>query len=263
MRGRSAKRLARERVDHRQPVDRVAEHLDAQHRLLVRRVHFDGVAAHPELAATQRDVVAVELQIDETAKDAAHVVVDADAEIEQLTLVFLGVAHAVDATDRRHHDGVAPGQQTRRGRVPQAVDLVVDRRVLLDVRVAGGDVCLGLVVVVVADEVLDPILREELAHLLRQLRGQRLVGRKDQRRPLHLLDGPRDRGALSGPGDAEQRLEPVTTLDALGQFGDGLRLVAGGLKIGDDLEVGHGVQSRVPNTRSLSCVWRLRTRIGS
>ena len=224
-----AERLAGERIDHRQPVDGVAEHLDAQHRLLVRRVHLDGVATHAELAAAECHVVAVELQVDQPAQDAAHVVVDADAEVEQLALVLLGVAHAVDAADRGDDDGVATGQQTGRGRVPQPVDLVVDRRVLLDVRVAGRDVRLGLVVVVVADEVLDAVLGEELAHLLRQLRGERLVGSQDQRRSLRLLDRPGDGRALARAGDAEQRLEAIAALDTLRQLGDGLRLIAGGL----------------------------------
>ena len=48
-----------------------------------------------------------------------------------------------------------------RGRVAHLVDLVVDRRVLLDVRVGRRDVRLGLVVVVVADEVADGVLGEE------------------------------------------------------------------------------------------------------
>ena len=74
---------------------------------------LDGVAAHAELAAAERHVVAVELQVDEAAQDAAHVVVDADAEVEQLALVLLGVAHAVDAADRRDDDDVAAGQQRR------------------------------------------------------------------------------------------------------------------------------------------------------
>ena len=81
--------------------------------------------------------------------------------------------------------------------VAQPVDLVVDRRVLLDVGVARRHVGLGLVVVVVADEVLDPVVGEELAELVGQLGGQRLVGRDHQRRALHLLDGPRDGGALA------------------------------------------------------------------
>ena len=116
--GELAQLLARERVDHGDAVDRVAEHLDAQHRFVVRRMHLDGVAAHTELATAKRHVVAVELQVDQAAQDAALVVVDTRMKLEQLPLVFVGVAHAVDTAHRRHHDGVAPGEQCRRGRVP-------------------------------------------------------------------------------------------------------------------------------------------------
>ena len=207
-----AQRLAGDRVDDRQPVDRVAEHLDAQHGLLVRRVHLDRVAADPEPAAAEHGVVAVELQVDEPAQDVAHVVVDADVEVEHVAPVLLGVAHAVDAADRGDDDDVAPGEQGGRRRVAEPVDLVVDRRVLLDVRVARRDVRLGLVVVVVADEVLDPVVGEELAHLLGQLGGEALVRGEDQRRPLGVLDGPGDRRRLARPGDAEQRLEAVAAL---------------------------------------------------
>ena len=222
-----AQLLAGERVDRGDAVDRVAEHLDAQHRLLVGRVHLDRVAADAEVAAAERHVVAVVLHVDEPAQDVAHVVVDADVEVEQVALVLLRVAHAVDARHRRHHDHVAAGEQCRRGRVAEAVDLVVDRRVLLDVGVARRDVRLGLVVVVVADEVLDPVVREELAHLLRQLRGERLVRGEDQRRPLRLLDRPGDRGRLARAGDAEQRLEALAAVDAGRQLGDRRGLVAG------------------------------------
>ncbi len=151
--------LAGERVDDREPIDGVAEHLDAQHRLLVGRMDLDGVAPHPELAPPERQVVAVVLEIDELAQDRPLVVVDPGVQLDQVAPVLLGVAHAVDAADRGHHDGVAPGEQRGGGRVAEPIDLVVDRRVLLDVGVARGDVGLGLVVVVVADEVLDPVVR--------------------------------------------------------------------------------------------------------
>ena len=153
-----------------------------------------------------------------------------------LALVLLGVAHAVDAADRGDDDDVAAGEQAGRGRVAQPVDLVVDRRVLLDVRVARRDVRLGLVVVVVADEVLDPVVGEELAHLLGQLGGEGLVGGEDQRRPLDLLDRPGDGRALARAGDAEQRLEAVAAQDAGAEALDRLRLIAGGAEVGDDAE---------------------------
>jgi len=59
--------------------------------------------------------------------------------------------------------------------VPEAIDLRVDRRVLLDVEVAARDVGLGLVIVVVGDEVLDRVLGEVGAELVAELRGERLV----------------------------------------------------------------------------------------
>ena len=231
-----AQLLAGERVDGGDAVDRVAEHLDAQHRLLVGRVDLDRVAAHPEVAPAERHVVAVVLHVDEPAQDVAHVVVDADVEVEQVAAVLLGVAHAVDARHRRHDDDVAPGEQRRRGRVAQPVDLVVDRGVLLDVGVARRDVRLGLVVVVVADEVLDPVVREELAHLLGELRGERLVRRQDQRGSLRLLDRPGDGGRLARAGDAEQGLEALAAVDPGRQRLDRGRLVARRGEVGHDPE---------------------------
>ena len=154
-----------------------------------------------------------------------------------------GRAEAVDRRHRRHDDHVAAGQQRARGRVAQPVDLVVDRAVLLDVRVGGREVRLGLVVVVVADEVLDPVLREHLPELGRELRGQRLVRREHQRGPLRLRDHVGDREALPRTGDAEQGLEPVAVVEAAAERGDRFRLVARGLHIGDEIEERHGVES--------------------
>ena len=93
--------------------------------------------------------------------------------------------------------------------MPEAIDLVVDRRVLLDVEVLRRDVGLGLVVVVVADEVLDGVLGEELAELVAELGGQRLVVGDDQRRALDPLDHAGHRERLAGPGRAEQAAEPL------------------------------------------------------
>ena len=50
--------------------------------------------------------------------------------------------------------------------MPQSVDVVVPGRVLLDVEVSLRDVGLGLVVVVVGDEVLDGVVGEELRNSL-------------------------------------------------------------------------------------------------
>ena len=125
------------------------------------------------------------------------------------------------------------------GGVAQAVDLLVDRRVLLDVEVLGRDVGLGLVVVVVGDEVLHGVAGEVGAELVAQLRGQRLVVGDDQRRPLDGLDRRRHRHRLAGTGRAEQRLEALAGLDPLGKGLDGRRLIGGRDERAVKLECGH------------------------
>ena len=112
-------------------------------------------------------------------------------------MVALRRAQTVDARDRRDDDDVAPLEERTRRAVAQFIDLVVDRRVLLDVGVRRGDVCLRLVEVVVADEVADVIVREECLELARELCRERLVVGDDERRLLHLLDDLGDRVRLA------------------------------------------------------------------
>ena len=88
----------------------------------------------------------------------------------------------------------------------EPLDLLVDRGVLLDVDVALGDVGFGLVVVVIADEVADGVVREELLELAVELGGERLVVRHHQRGPVHPGDDVGHRERLARAGDAEQGL---------------------------------------------------------
>ncbi len=137
-------------------------------------------------------------------------------------------------------DHVAPLEQGMGRRVAELVDLVVPARVLLDVRVRTGQVRLRLVVVEVAHEVLDRVVREELPELGVELGGQRLVVGQDQGRLLMALDGLGDRERLAGAGRSEQRLVTESPGQSIGQSVDRLGLVAGRLEIGHQLEVGHG-----------------------
>ena len=139
-------------------------------------------------------------------------------------------------------------REERRGRgEPQPRDVVVLRRVLLDVQIGLRHVRLGLVVVVVGDEVLDRVAREELAELVAELRGERLVVRDDQRRLLHLLDDPGHRRRLAGRGRAEQRLVALTGAQAVGERRDRLRLVAGRDVRGRCLERRHAPEGYFPS----------------
>ena len=130
-----AEDLARERVERAEALDLVAEQLDADRVLLVDRDDLDRVATDPEGPAGEGDVVARVLDVDELAQQGVAVDGVADLEPHHALDVLLGGAEPVDARDRGHHDDVATGEQAVGGRVPQPLDLLVDRGVLLDVGV--------------------------------------------------------------------------------------------------------------------------------
>ena len=97
-------------------------------------------------------------------------------EQENLVLVLVGGPEPVDARDGCHDDHIPAREQAGGRGVPQPVDLVVDGRVLLDVGVGGGEVRLWLVIVVIRDEVLDPVVREEAPQLAASWAASDLFG---------------------------------------------------------------------------------------
>ncbi len=207
-------------------LDLVAPEVDAHGVVGIRREHVERVAAHAERAAFQLVVVAVVLDVDELVDDVVAIHLLLLVHEHGHARVVHRAADAVDARHRGHHDAVAPRQQGRRGRMAQLLHLLVDGGVLLDEGVGRGDVGLGLVVVVVADEVHHRVVREELLQLAGQLGRERLVRRHDQRGLLHGLDGLRHRERLARARHAQKRLVAQALLDPAGQLLDGLRLVA-------------------------------------
>ena len=207
-------------------LDLVAEERDAIRGLGVRRLDLDDVALHAEAPAPEDRVVARVLDVDQLAQHEIAVGLLAGGQEDDLLLVLLRRAEAVDARHRCDDDRVAAREQVRRRSVAQPVDVVVPRAVLLDVEVGLRHIRLGLVVVVVRDEVLDRVVGEELPELVAELRGERLVVRDDQRRALDLFDDPRHRRRLPRPGRAEQRLVALARADPVRQRLDRLRLVA-------------------------------------
>ena len=118
----------------------------------------------------------------------------------------------------------------------QLVDLVIDGGVLFDVSVRLRNICLRLIVIIIADEVPDIIIRKERLELTRELRSKRLVVRDDERRPLHALDDLCHRIGLARARRAEQHLCGHPVLDAACKIGDCLRLIAHRFKGSSDFE---------------------------
>ena len=202
------------------------------------REDLQGIAADAEGAALEIGVVALVMQLDQPAQQLLAVDLLSDGEGLGHGRIGLGRADAIDAGDRGDDDHVAPLEQRPGGRMAHAVDLLVDRAFLLDIGVGPRHIGLGLVVVVIGDEILHRVLGKEALHLAIELGGQRLVRRQDQGRALQMLDDMGHGEGLARAGNAQQDLVALLALEPRDELDDGLGLVAGGLVVGDDLE-GH------------------------
>ena len=153
--------LAEQRVDLREALDLVAPQLDAVGVVVVGGIDLDDVAAHAESAAPEIAVVALVQDLDQLGDDLVARDLLALFEHQQHAVVRFGRAEAVDAAHAGDDDAVAALEQRLGGGQAQLVELVVDGGFFFDVDVARRDVGFGLVVIVIADEVLDGVVGEE------------------------------------------------------------------------------------------------------
>jgi hypothetical protein len=229
--------VAGERIELLDILHDVAEQIDAPGTVLVvRREDVDNVAADAKGAAGKIGLGALVLQRHQVGDQLPLIDALALLQREGHRGVGLDRADTVDARHRGDDDDVVALQERPRRRMAHAVDLLVDRGVLLDVGVGPRHIGLGLVVIVIADEILDGVVGEEALELAIELRRQRLVRRQNDRRALRGLDHLGHGVGLAASGDAEQHLGAVVALDALDQFGDRGGLIALRLIFGSDHE---------------------------
>ena len=86
--------------------------------------------------------------------------------------------------------------------------------VLFDEKILPGDVGLGLIVIVVADEILDVILREKALKFAIKLRRERFIMRHYERGNSEALDDICHAESLTRAGNAEKSLVFVAALKA-------------------------------------------------
>ncbi len=112
-----------------------------------------------------------------------------------------------------------------RRRQPHLLDMLVDGRVFLDEQVARRHIGLGLVVIVVRDEILDGVLGKELPHFRVELRSQGFIGRQHQRGTSQPGDHIGHRVRFPRAGHAQQGLVHQSVPHAVDQRADRGRLV--------------------------------------
>ncbi len=227
-------------ADRLQPLDAlhlVAVELDADDRVLIGGVHLQQVAAQAELATAEIEIAPAVHHVNQPPRHRFQSRLLSHFQEDHLRQVFLRRAETVDAGDAGDDHDVTARQQRAGGSMSEAVDLLVDGGIFLDIGVGGRQIRLRLVVVVVADEVFHGVVRQEFLELVAQLRRQRLVVRHHQRRPADAGDDVGHGESLAGTGDAQQRLAEIAAAQARHELPDRLRLVAGGGIVGIKIEL--------------------------
>ena len=219
----------------------VTKELDP-HRDRVRRGRkdFDHVPAGPKGAPMEVRVIARILDLHKLGENLLPPDFFPLFQIEQHSVIDLWRAQAVDAGDRADDDHIVPLQERPRGRVPHLINRIVDRGIFRDVGVGLREIGLGLVVIVVAHEILDRVMGEELPEFLIQLSSQCLVVDQHQRGFLGSLDQVRHREGLAGAGHPQQCLMLPAGLHPGGELLNRLALIPAGREGGFELERSHG-----------------------
>ena len=198
--------FAEQRIDRGNRIYFFSPELNAKCLILITWIDLNDVTADAKSAALKIDVRAFILQLHQSLQQRLTLDARSRFEEKQHAVVSIWIAEAIDTRDAGHYNHIAPLKQGTRRRHSQAIDLLVNDRLLLDIDVAGWHVGFGLVVIVVRNKIFDRIFRKERLEFLVELRRERLIVGKNQRGALSLLNDAGNSESLSTAGYAEQDL---------------------------------------------------------
>ena len=220
-------RLARNRVELRDALHFVAEKGHSySHRRRARGEYLQAVAARAESAAHEVYIASFILYLDELVDDIVAFAGIPFAYRHDVLEILSRRAEPVYAGNGSHDYHVRTLAKRGSRRMAQFIYLVVDFDLLLYIGVGSGDIRFGLIIIVIADEIFDAVMREKLPEFVTKLRGEGFVVRDDERG----LAAPRyhvcHRKSLARTGHAEQYLRAFPFLDTLNEGVYSLLLVA-------------------------------------
>jgi hypothetical protein len=235
--GHLARDRPSERVEERDRIDRVIKELHA-HRLALGlcREDIDDIAAHTVVALSEIELVARVLHLGEAAQELPLLEPVTALQVQHHREIRLRITEPIDRRNGGDDDRVRALEECLGGGETHLLDVLVSRCILLDVRVGRRHVRFWLVIVVVGDEVLDRVVREESAKFTVQLCSKGLVVRENHGGPLHALNDLGCGHCFSASGDSEERLVRETLVYSLDELLDRLGLIPGGSVVGFELE---------------------------
>ena len=183
--------LASQRINPRNSIDVIAEKLHSISRFTARRKYINHVAFDAKRTARKVDIVTMVLNIHQLAQKFVLQTPLAALHRNRQIIIIRRRTKPIDAADARHDNHVAPCQQSVSSSMAQAVDFFVDCRIFLDIGIARRDVSFWLVIIKIADEIMNFVVGEKLFEFAEQLGSESFVVRQNQRRHVPLSDNVR------------------------------------------------------------------------
>ena len=242
---------ARERVKQLQAFNFVVKQFNANGQLrMFGRKHIDGVATHAKFATGEVVVVAFVLHAHQLRDHITLPHFVAGTHGHDHAVVAFGLANAVNGRHGGHHDHIASFQNAFGAAQTHLLNVLVDGAVFFNEQITLWHIGFGLVVVVVADEILHRVFRKELAKLAVQLRSQCFVGRKNNGGTAHARNHVGHGESFARACHAQQGLKHFAVADAFDQLVDGRGLVARRWVRLKQLEGGAWIADELPLFRS-------------
>ena len=218
--------LASQRVNPRNSIDIIAKKLHSISRFTARRKDINHVAFDAKCTARKVDIVTMILNIHQLAQKFVLQTPFAALHRNRQIIIIRRRAQTINAADARHDNHVAPRKQSVGSGMAQAINLFVDSRILFDVGIARSDVSFWLVIIKIADEIMNFVVGEKLFEFAEQLGSESFVVRQNQRRHVPLSDNIRHCKSFTATRHAEQHLLALAVVQTIQQLGDRLRLIA-------------------------------------
>ena len=142
--------LSREHVDLGNPVNLIAEKFHPDCGIgLIGRNNLHHIPAHPESASLKVHLIPVILDVDKLPDDLIPVLLHTRPQRYHHFLKILRLTQTIDTGHTGDNNYIPPLNECRRGRQAQLVNLVINRRILGNIRIAGGHIRLRLVIIIV------------------------------------------------------------------------------------------------------------------
>ena len=127
------------------------------------------VSSNSEFITHKVNIITLVLNFDQLVYQLVSVLLHTLTERDNHIFIIHRISDRIDTGNRSHDNNISALRQSGSGRVAQLVYLVIDSRILFDISICGGYICLRLIIIIVGHKILNGVVRKKLSELTAKL----------------------------------------------------------------------------------------------